>query len=642
MIYNYRIHGDNIVECKRTLSLISEALGKQATLIKSLVYKPTYSIKNSSTVTYHFTLLSGHNRWGINLTECLLKSGGVLRECADSYVTKIENGIETILFAIEYCSALPAGNNAWQRNGRAYSCIMSGIPYLYFAELGGVELDENRIIKSQRFPNPLVPFSYISASKANGSLCLPVYKPHPSITETLFDNLRESFGLDDSLNIIKSILKEEPYVDYVNNLINKCIYLVKILSSGRRYIDTLRNDEWINFLNYKNKAKWLLNNSSHLIWNKKISNKIPTTKSFNKFFNYCLGLGCLSIGSRDLPICLIPEDKKKQLLKFLTQNYKNIKFDLGDKPLAIVWITGFKPHGDDSRPDRGLCPLSKMILGNSANILAVIYGPALKETWDTFENDIEQLEEENGLWQSILKIADYVLVDSSTSKNKLFYKNETVISANKKQVKFKCKIDSLDYSEQDTDTSIHQLLVDLEDKGIYECMCNPPGGDWSGVSIYIKDKEYRWTSLPRVSKIGGKRPDHLFQINIGNKLYYLSIESKKNARDLEEIIGPKLEWYVNDLFSSNPSASRSTRKDWRMYDSISFTMPKYEVITIGAFEYNGIDEMEYQLSRGKLDAIFAFEFGDETVLHILDQSGIVEQIVKEASLYISMFKVQVH
>ena len=44
-------------------------------------------------------------------------------------------------------------------------------------------------------------------------------------------------------------------------------------------------------------------------------------------------------------------------------------------------------------------------------------------------------------------------------------------------------------------------------------MCNPPGGDWSGVTLldFGSGAEYRWTSLPRVSGKDGKRPDHVIE-----------------------------------------------------------------------------------------------------------------------------------
>ena len=136
-----RIHGDNIVECKRTLRMIAEAFGESYELLDSPIYWPKYCLMAKGTV-FEIELLSGHGRWGkINLGDIIHDAGGKLRETADSYITEIKDSEETVLLAIEYCSALPAGNNAWQRNGRALSCVLANVPYLYYAEIGGVELD---------------------------------------------------------------------------------------------------------------------------------------------------------------------------------------------------------------------------------------------------------------------------------------------------------------------------------------------------------------------------------------------------------------------------------------------------------------------------------------------------------------------
>ena len=121
-----RIHGDNIIECERSLSLISQAFGTNPIYVAtSPTFMPTYTLG-----IFQIELLSGHGRWGVNLSDELQSQGGVLREGADSYITEITGKTESVLFAMEYCSALPAGNNAWQRNGRAFSCAMAGIPYL--------------------------------------------------------------------------------------------------------------------------------------------------------------------------------------------------------------------------------------------------------------------------------------------------------------------------------------------------------------------------------------------------------------------------------------------------------------------------------------------------------------------------------
>ena len=39
--------------------------------------------------------------------------------------------------------------------------------------------------------------------------------------------------------------------------------------------------------------------------------------------------------------------------------------------LILCFILGFKPRGDDARPDRGLNPLIKMIFNNQASIFSI-------------------------------------------------------------------------------------------------------------------------------------------------------------------------------------------------------------------------------------------------------------------------------
>ena len=389
-----RIHGDNIIECERSLSLISQAFGANPIYVEtSPTFMPTYTLG-----IFQIELLSGHGRWGVNLSNVLQSQGGVLREGADSYITEITGKTESVLFAMEYCSALPAGNNAWQRNGRAFSCAMAGIPYLFFAELGGVELDENRKVKASRFPNPVVPFSYLMVSKRAKQFCLPIYTEHPAITDDLHNKYKSVIGLSDGLHLIKALINREDYSGITDRLESKALELVKILSSDRKLVDTLRNKEWEKLLYAKKSTTWLINKTSHLVWKKKTSGKVKTTSTFNQLFAEVQSYDCVSIGAKDLPICIVPQDKKDVFESFLKKIYPKTAFRFNKKkPLAIVWVTGFKPEGDDSRPDRGLPPLAKMMLGNDAQIMAIVYGPAPKSTWDELDKSPKTLANSNGL-----------------------------------------------------------------------------------------------------------------------------------------------------------------------------------------------------------------------------------------------------
>lgn len=108
-----------------------------------------------------------------------MDNGGILREGADSYISEVIGKEEKFVLAIEYCSALPAGNNAWQRNGRALSSVLAGVPYLFMAELGGVELNGKREVIAARKPNPIVPFPIYPQLKIMRICAYPYIAPIP-------------------------------------------------------------------------------------------------------------------------------------------------------------------------------------------------------------------------------------------------------------------------------------------------------------------------------------------------------------------------------------------------------------------------------------------------------------------------------
>jgi hypothetical protein len=93
-----------------------------------------------SELQFQFLPGYGERRWNQDVLGFVKRAGGRLREAADAIITRIKDGSESAVAAIEFCGALPAGNQAWQRQGRAFSFAHAGIPYFYVAELGGFEL----------------------------------------------------------------------------------------------------------------------------------------------------------------------------------------------------------------------------------------------------------------------------------------------------------------------------------------------------------------------------------------------------------------------------------------------------------------------------------------------------------------------
>jgi sensor histidine kinase YesM len=181
-------------------------------------------------------------------------------------------------------------------------------------------------------------------------------------------------------------------------------------------------------------------------------------------------------------------------------------------------------------------------------------------------------------------------------------------------------------------------------------MCNPPGGDWSGISYFdfLDKTEYRWTSLPRVSETKAKRPDHIIQIHTKKEEIFLVIESKNNARDLDENIGVRLTQYVNVLFKIPPTAYKPTKQDWQSFTGKKSPLNNAVTYSGGSFVYKNLAEMENEMQDGKLDFVLAFEFkndGTETIGHLLlsDKSKFLNGIFTDiVSQFNGSFKIKIY
>ncbi len=101
----FRIHGDNIVECERTLQLIKKSLQEYDLIVRGPfgnIFTPEFHFfLGKEKHEIRFTLFPGYNRWN----EDIRKLGGILREAADAMVTRVEKKSEIPLIAIEFCGA---------------------------------------------------------------------------------------------------------------------------------------------------------------------------------------------------------------------------------------------------------------------------------------------------------------------------------------------------------------------------------------------------------------------------------------------------------------------------------------------------------------------------------------------------------
>ena len=98
----FRIHGDNVVECERTLQLLSEGLGSKPRLQNnSSPLHPNFEFQLTNGDVYVFEMLPGHGRWGIDILKGLVEAGSQFRENADSVITELIGDSEIILIGLQ-------------------------------------------------------------------------------------------------------------------------------------------------------------------------------------------------------------------------------------------------------------------------------------------------------------------------------------------------------------------------------------------------------------------------------------------------------------------------------------------------------------------------------------------------------------
>lgn len=622
------------MECEIALEVIIDSFRfsgieviDEPAIIKSTSFVPKFKvIANSQELIFEF--FPGHNRWNTSLPEYTASLGAPLREAVDAFITKVLDDEEIPIGAFEFCSALPAGNNAWQRAGRALSMISAGIPYFYFADIGGQELDSSRKIIAPRFPNPIVPFSYLAATSSSPAQCLTVYLPSPSISEETYAEFDSVFGNENYKKAISSIFEVAP-LD--NESVEKNIEDGRVKSSNfilnlvekRRASDTYSLDSWQKILHNATMALPIANlmKQDPLTWSKRLS--IASTATLPQLIQGLKSIGVFAVGSASMPFCLLPGSKRHELAAKLKVIYgDSVSLDLVDKiqndtkDIVITFIAGFKPRGDDSRPDRGLTPLARMVFANDdVEYLDIVYGPASRYTWSRLFNNTRQIAHTNGLWESIIGLSDMVLVDSLTFDEEISSHRDIVVTSdirNIEKIKLKKFSPVPRFGEHDVDSTLHLLFSRAEDTRVHEALCNPPGGDWSGVSILDDDgATNRWTSLPRVTGIEGKRPDHIVQFMDSHII--LSIESKDTLANLELNIGPRLNQYTRNLLSAGVAQAKRLKDSlqWSQIidmEALRETIVDYRYCSAVAFTVNDENSLEQAMKKSNADISIGVRF----------------------------------
>lgn len=633
---SFHIHGDNIVECIRAFDYVVAGLGESIHEIngpKFSVTCPVYTIMlDGEELNFQFLPGYGERRWNQDVLAFVQRSGGRLREAADAIITLVHDGKEKPIAAIEFCGALPAGNQAWQRQGRAFSFAHAKVPYFYVAELGGFELDADRGRKAERMPNPAIPFSFFAMTRYKNSVCLPVYEANAGATKETINNYNSVFGKTDFLEFLRRAILGEDTKKAAELLAEKCVALVELLAKSKKRKDGLSGDQWKaahqavlagqnipNFLEINARLSW-----------KKTAYIDGLTHSAKQF----MALGAeqsIGLTSNTLPLSFVPKNIRPQFSRNVRGIYRDISDEFAewlardDKPLALSWVMGFKPRGDDARPDRGLTPLARMLVGDDCDLMTFVYGPAPVAHWNDLASNPSGLASRNGLWESVLAVSDGVLVDaetkpSSTPRGYLKDAWQSVLS--QENIPLRVHPNVLSFGEQDVDTALHVAFESLGAEVIFEGMCNPPGGDWSGISFRWdhSEPEHRWLTLPRVSADGAKRPDHVFSLfGHGDLPICLCIESKEHSRSLDANIGPRLIRYTEALFEIAPSIHRERKNDpWKIFED-KWKCRDLIYISAGAYLSTGANPFKGVPDGTGLDIQIGVEFsgdGRQCVLHM--------------------------
>lgn len=486
-----------------------------------------------------------------------------------------------------------------------------------------------------------MPFSYVSFSLTNETPTLPVFVTSPGADQVSRASYADVFADAELLTVLYAVICDGDGEEAIERLRLKALSFVETKASASRANETLTPAQWqqaYEALESRQSLVDFLVLNVPLKWSKTayIAGITPTARELMDV------AASLAIGmtSSKLPMCIIPRNDRAAFAEQVERLCGGrIQADFlswlrQDKHLNICWVMGFKPRGDDARPDRGLAPLARMLIGKDEDLLTVVYGPAPAATWGHLHNSPRRLLA-NGLWEAIFDASDAILVDSSTDGIRRHgylrsHWHEEIAHPELGLVLVEPKPTRI--GENDVDTVLHLLLARYGGESIFEGMCNPPGGDWSGVSLQLinRTKELRWLTLPRVSNTGAKRPDHVFQFfSSTGRPVVLCVESKEAAASVESNIGRRLISYVKSLLATPASIERiSDTAPW----SHSVAMLDPSTVTMAsavAFIADTDGVIASVRQRANSDLLMCFRFlnqGESCTLRLIPTTPLGERI----------------
>lgn len=636
-VLELRIHGDNIVECERALAILVSAVDGTSTLSeRGSAISPRFEVRPSDSEWAGYEeiaveLLPGHGRWGVDIARTIREMGSPLRENADAVVTHVLPDREELLLAFEFCGALPAGNNAWQRHGRAFSFAHAGVPYLILAEVGGSELAADRTAKASRLPSPAVPASLLLLSAEVGVPVLPVYEVAPSAPSALATDFESAMGRIVAEQFVAATVLGHDTRPAEAAIRSTAARMVDLLADGRKRTDSLSREGWRRILTDPDE-RYEVYDASELEWSLRgLGTKVRKSPTAQLLFDAFSGLSPRPLGASGIRFAYASASQRPGFGAAVRGIYGDAASDVaawierGERQLVLVVVTGFKPKGEDSRPDRGLAPMARMLAGGTSDVLTFIWGPAPVQLVKLMGRDISAAALQNGLIESVVATSDAVIVDSPDSEPLavVLSRAERADSAMVSPVLGVTRVTAI--GEQDVDTVTHLMFTQPMRPGFFEGLCNPPGGDWSGISLLDDEGAVsRWTSLPRVSQSGGKRPDHVIQVTLENRKYVLAIESKAAPGTLEKEVGPALCGYVKDLVAFPPSVTK--RVSSLLWDSTircSGNLAWSDLYSAGVFVWTTADALGSALARSECHWVGGWDLNNPSMptLHVLARSG---------------------
>lgn len=640
MIKHFRIHGDNIVECERLYTIITKSLqiqNEERFFLSPAC--PSVKVTTTDFDTFFFKYFPGFNkntsdRWPSNIFQILKDNGSFLNETPDVLLTEETNDGEKILIAIEFCSALQAGNQAWQRSGRAYSTARTNIcPYLYIIDFVKYELDKNRKRKALRFPNAVIPYSYYNASKNWKYPAIQVYfkseEFQPDFDPVLQNFDTSLFGENDVYSLLHGLIYDTDVNSIYASLTQKSLRIMDFMVASNNST-SYGQEDWISILNdYSGDILAFSRQNNRFPFAKKIAQK--SIMGHNKAFANLATKYSIGIASKDLPFGLIPSYNRIAFANELQNLYPEMNRDFYNKlaienDLIVCMFKGFKPHGDDARPDRGILPLIAMLSKETAEILTFVYGETSEATLRKLDQNILSLASGNGLWSAIVSLSDFIILDApKIPKNpdnpniiRLIQNKEnkfTALAPKKQNSAMLICPHPTHYTENDVDTFIHTIFNYII-PDTFEGFCNPPGGDWSGISLINNLEpscatEFRWLTLPRVSN--SKRPDHItILFNLLEKPLIICTESKELPKNLEPNIGPALTKYIYDLLSYSPSVERQLNSDVWTISTSTVTASDFICASIGCFFAPTNYDLSTISSKCNCDVLIGFDIDAST------------------------------